>query len=351
MTKRKLSRSATLKENKKTTDQGEADQSRYDAETFPESELDLKENQEKIARLPDTCHYTFQNFLTRNSIVQEQAVVYIYKHAIGGGRAGMELCTQVTGEMPDEHNIGLQFGSGKYRVVIQANDADGRSYSTSKTFQLHKRYDLLMNQGNSNPAMAAMQSLVPIVSAGGQNNNNNGIGNMREMLVMMQSFMQILQPLIGGGRQQEPEYVGKMFAENFKMMNESMRTVYSDTSQFLNEKLRDSTGMGDVVESESEVTGVMGIINTVIPLVEKFLPAILDNKPGSQLTVETIKALPQFQKMSKDRGIINKLINHIYQKHGDDAARLACKKFGIRYSSPVKKKEQTVGQKKMLNKK
>lgn len=351
MQKRKLSRAAILKNNKKKEAAQEADQPLVsDFDILDESELDLKENQEKIARLPDTCHYTFKNFLTRNSIVQEQAVVYIYKHAMGGGRAGMELCTQVNGEMPDEHNIGLQFGSGKYRVVIQAYDADGRSYSTSKTFQLHKRYDALMNQSSTNPAMAAMQSLVPLVSSGQNNNNNNGMGNMREMLVMMQSFMQILQPLIGGGRQQEPEYVGKMFAENFKMMNESMRTVYSDTSQFLNEKLRDSTGMGEVVETESEVTGVMGVINTVIPLVEKFLPAILDNKPGGKLTVETIKALPQFQKMSKDRDVINKLIGHIYKKHGEDAARLACKKFGIRYSNPVKK-SQVVEQKKMLNKK
>ncbi|NOR84601.1 hypothetical protein GQ473_00640 [archaeon] len=349
MARRKLSRAAILKNEQKK----EATQVDQPQQTLPEqfeNESDLTENQEVINRLPDTCHYTFENFLERNSIVQEQAVVYIYKHAPGGGRSGMELCTQVTGEMPDEHNIGLQFGSGKYRVVIQANDADGRSYSTSKTFQLHKRYDILMNQGNSNPAMAAMQSLVPIVSSS-PNNNNNGMGNMREMLVMMQSFMQILQPLIGGGRQQEPEYVGKMFAENFKMMNESMRTVYSDTSQFLNEKLRDNNGLGEVVESESEVTGVMGMIGTIIPLVEKFLPAILDNKPGGKLTVETIKALPQFQKMSKDRDMINKLVGHIYKKHGEDAARLACKKFGIRYSSPAKKKVKALDQKKVLNKK
>ena len=315
---KKLSRTAV----KNKIDKKEP-QENNDFEEFLDSEE--SEEIEEIEKLPKSIHYTFSNFLERNSILSEQTTVYIYKYTTEHG-TGTELCTQVSGEMPDENTIGIQFGGGRYRAVIMAVDNNGKRFSTTKTFRLHKKYDQLMNAANNSPFPN------PVLMQG----NNSGPGNIREMLVLMQSFMQILSPLLNRKEPQQPEYMAEMFANNFKLMNQSMRDVYSDTSQFLNEKLRSSHNMSETVETESEVTGVMGVVNSIIPLLEKFLPLILSPGAGSRLTVETIKALPEFKKLSKDRKMVKEIIGHIYKNHGEDAAKKACKKFKIKYVEPVK---------------
>jgi len=296
-----------------------------------ESHADIPDQSEPEEKLPKSCHYTFQNFLTRNNLLSEQTTVYVYKYTTDHG-IGMELCTQSVGEMPEEHSLGLQFGGGRYKAVIQAVDNNGKRSSTSKTFRLHKRYDSLM-QSTTN-------SNLPPALLAGTGSASGGTSNVREMLLLMQSFMQILSPLLNKKEQSQPEYMAEMFANNFKLMNQSMRDVYADTSQFLNEKLRSQQNLPETMESESEVTGVMGVVNSIIPLLEKFLPTILAPGAGSKLTVETIKALPEFKKLSKDRNMIKQIIGHIYNKHGENAAKEACKKFKIRYVNPQKKQPE-----------
>ena len=288
--------------------------------------------------LPKSCHHTFNSFLERNHLTQEMTTAYIYKiKEVGGGRM---QCDMVAGEMPSEHEIGIKNGGGKYQVILQAIDSKGKAVSTSKTFELGPNYDGLKQLAGSNPMMFNPQFSMPRSPAVA---SNGQASNLHEMLGLMQAFMGILSPLLQGKQQSQPEYMGAMFADNFKMMNNAMKDVYADTSQFMKDQMRESAGAGETAESESEVTGMIGVMGMMLPLLEKLLPAVLSPKKSeSQLAVETIKAIPQFQKFAKDRKMIKELIQHIYATHGEDAARLACKRFNIRYANPEGNKKQKV---------
>src|SRR4030065_2391880 len=89
-----------------------------------------------------------QNWIERAG--NSESTMYIYKVSKPGLR---ELCNKYTGDdIPDEHTIGLTFGSGKYVAVMYTK---GKKIGTSFSFCIGTAYDThkttIQNNNNQQP--------------------------------------------------------------------------------------------------------------------------------------------------------------------------------------------------------
>lgn len=277
-----------------------------------ETEPDLIETD-----LPRSTDAQLQDYLTKQRLLDSSYVISLYRYD-NEHTQQKTFCGKYVDMIPSEHDIGLEHGSGKYLSVLQAIDKFGKRRGTTSSYKIDKRYDILREQNKMMP-----ESNYPALYHGG-----NGMQGVGEAMKIMQSMVAMLIPLIRPS--QQPQSMSDVMSENFKSMNDVMKNVYMDNAQFYNDIIREKSDISEVVESEEEASGFMGILNQITPLIETLLPKITARGQQSVDAVNTIKSIPGYKQVIRDAKVIKGLIDFIKEKHGAETAVKVARKFNIK---------------------
>jgi hypothetical protein len=260
---------------------------------------------------PGIPHYDLglRDWFLKNQLEDKSYKVSLYRFINPQFGDRKALVNQYEDLMPSEHEIGLQFGSGRYCVFVTMTDSNGKRRIYNSKFRISEDYDKRKNVPTVNDTMGTgfdsafnliakvLTLFQPILA---QNNNNNG-SNIRDLLL-----------------------------ENYKSTNDILKRSALDNTQFYNDMQRKNMEIPEVFETTEETTGLTGFISQVVPLIEKFLPIIMGkSNTETKAALSLIRTLPAFGEVTKDKAKLNFLIKFIDKNHGADITDRVLKKLGI----------------------
>jgi len=274
----------------------------------------------KPEELPKTIDDNLRGFLQRENLLDNEYTVTLYKfdNEIAGSRK-RSMLFQWGDDFPGEHEIGLRYGGGRYLVILNITDKEGKHRIASCKFRLASHYDDFKKErekGGINPLM--LGQFPPV-----------GKENLQGSLLIIKEVIEILKPLIN-----KPSDGGtpiEYMAETYKAINKTLVQSMLDNTQLINDIQRKSLDLGEVYEDEEETTGIMGVINTLSPILEKAIPVILgSNKSASMDTVKLVKNLPIYKELIKNKKQLNVFTKFVEEKHGKKIADNLLRKFNVR---------------------
>ncbi len=230
-------------------------------------------------------------------------------------------------DIPDMHEIGIKFGSGAYKLyILFPNRPKGKNL---RTYRLHidAEYDKAKEA-------AEQKSLLPMQGDGG----NGGMGTLNMTLAVMKELMKMFQPLISNNG--NSGNVGPVVPDISSMMLKQYETFGEVMNQQLMKNYKFSTEMMDNMAKNNgyEDDGGNEVDNTVLDLVEKFLPTLKEFLPillgrgkASQLAVSAVKKNKDFKKIVSDRQKLALVVDALEKDKdvGPDKIANLFKKFGI----------------------
>lgn len=235
------------------------------------------------------------------------------------------LVYQWTEELPSEHDIGLKYGSGRYELFVCLTDRKGKRRIYHSKFRISEEYDKLRSE--TAPSMLQHSN---------GSNGNGGAAGLDSAFNMMAKVIALITPIMQAnnashsGNGFDPSKISEMMIESYKGMNEVLKRNTLDNTQFLNDIQRRVSDMDGIVESETEVQGLTGFINSIAPLIEKFLP-IFTGKSNLQTraAMGVIKQMPAYNEVVRDKAKLNALIGFVTKKHGPEVTEKILKKLGL----------------------
>lgn len=269
---------------------------------------------------PNTLDSVVKQFLQRYELLDQGYTCTLYKYDNPLHGKTRAVIWQGTDEIKTEAEIGLQYGGGRYVLMVNAVTPDGSPKIATKNVHIHALYDSLKYEEDRKQFGGDNRQ---VVIAGG-----NG-GDLNNALNVMEKIIALMLPLIVTQRQAQPDF-SEVMSETYRSVNKTMRQMLLDNSQLFNDLQRDNFEMGEVVEDESEVTGIQGIINTLAPILENVLPLLTGGGQRAAATVQTVKALPLFRELTKTKANLKALVYFIDKKHGKETTEKLLSKFKIK---------------------
>ena len=266
-----------------------------------------------------------QDWLQSNKLIDRSYNFRVYKYVNPNHGERKELVGNWTDCIPTEHEVGQQFGGGRYIAILNITDDTGRRRVTSAKFRIHSSYDITAQQYKANNLF--MQPGSYPVMAGNQRGNGSSLNEAMDVLAKM---MAIITPAIAMQNNSQNNFP-EMMMENYKMINSMMKRSIQDNMQFANDMNRREAGLTETVETDEEASGAINIINQVVPLIEKFMPYITGrNNATTAATITAVKALPQYQQLIKSKSILKSFCEFIDQKHGQEVTDQLLSKFKVK---------------------
>lgn len=278
---------------------------------------------------PESISIGYENdvkdWLLKNQLLDNEYVFRVYKYLNNVSGQRKEFIGEWSDYVPGEHEIGMEFGSGRYIGLLNITDNRGKRRCTSCKFRIHKHYDSLRSQ-------SSMNNFFPSRSMVG-----HAGGGIDGSLETVGKIIQMILPVVQAKPESQGNY-GELMNENYRMMNSIMKRSVFDNMQMLNDLQRKNAGLSEVVESEEEATGAMGVINQIMPMVERFLPLIVGKSmPQARATVDFVKTLPEYNQMVKNKAMLKAFCAFVDSKHGRSETDKILARFKVSRPVPVEK--------------
>lgn len=217
--------------------------------------------------------------------------------------------------IPAEHEVGMEYGSGRYELFASGYDSNGNLTGARRRFELHVNYDRIMQENsNNNPGVYP------------QNQINQ---QQSDPLAMMQSVMGMFLPLIQTMQSNQPAQpdISALMTNHYENMGSVMKKNAIDQSNMFAEIARLS---GGITPDEEERHPVHDILETVLPLIDRFLPKLAEKGAKSTALATTVKMMPEFDEVKGDPEAMRILYEEAVEKHGIVKAKAAMKKLGVK---------------------
>lgn len=259
----------------------------------------------------------FQTFREKEKINSDDEVMfYVYK--FDSLTSNKRSLLDKTANEPDEHEIGCMYGSGKYDIFMTVKGKKSRSYQVV----LHKRYDALMEEKRIAPQL-------PAVSGGSFMQ-----GGMMEQLAGIRALIEVIKPL---SNPTDPSMMMAAYGEMMKgmvkmsqqMISQSMEGILQMQNRFIGHD--DDDDVEDVEsEPEEQKDGVVELIQQYLPLIEQYLPKILQGGTQSKVLASTVRSLPIFKNLMRDRESLSVLIHFLKEQYGHEKTEALLVKLGLK---------------------
>lgn len=261
-----------------------------------------------------------------------KATIYKYDHEKTGN--DKTFAGYFTGEeIPNRHNIGVKYGSGRYSLHIDLPKGTAqKAESIHLVFRIHSNYDELKRRADAERIRDELTGAntdragLPISAEAG--------GQIQAMQMMKQMFDMII-PLINrqqAAAQPARENPAELF-NSYQMMQKLLKTNLFDTAETLKEYSRrfqiagpDFQGIDDENETEEREPSLM---EKIIEMIEPFFGMIAQKTPAAQMAAAGLRAAPQFAEILRDPSLCKMIVNHFDKTRGRQQSDIALKNIGI----------------------
>lgn len=237
-------------------------------------------------------------------------------------------------EIPEPHQVGLMFGSGRYYIILRRpkgdrEEADAETHS----FKLHARYDQLKREHEAEKA----RSNAALIPAGQQP------ASSQETFSIVKDILSLLLPVIKAAQQQQPQIIaqpphdgGAKEAFNaYALMQEVLKNNLYDTAKTYKDiarkfsKLPEIESDIDTDEEDEPAPKEKGVMEKIIDMIEPFFNLIAQKGIAGKIAAATMKAAPAFNEVLKDKNLCKMIVDYFDKTRGRESADLALRNLGI----------------------
>jgi len=246
----------------------------------------------------------------------------LYKYDIHA-KQNQALVYSSEGEMLKAHDVGMMFGSGRYRYLVTFPD---NPKIKPKAFRLNiaTSYDE-MRQKNGLAASVAVPDAGNRVSA--------GPSGMAESLGLLKEFAAIMKSIMPTPIAPSENFM-QLQMHNARQMGEVMKEHMMETSSLYSQiaALNASQGQNTMPNNDDDDDDdkPAGFFEQLLPMAQQFLPLLLGNGPASAVAVQTLKAVPAFQEVTKDKGKLKEGVAVLDKAQGKENTDKILKVLGLR---------------------
>lgn len=260
-------------------------------------------------------------FLTLAQHNASRATFYLYR-IVRGKKAQLSKYFSEN-DIPDEHEVGLKWGSGDYDLVMTAPPlrTNGKSIISSYLFTLDSYYDeLRMEMQNRNPAYR-MQQFQP------QDSNRS----MVEAITLLQTLISTLAPLFRP-TETAPD-IQKLFSSNYDVLSKVMRQSMENSVDLMTDYQRKVLMLKE--KRDDDGVDEEGIIEKLIPYIKDWLPMLIGGGAPARQVGEIARKTAMFKEISKNKKIVNKLIEYLDKEKGETATDSVLSSLGLKRQKRV----------------
>jgi hypothetical protein len=236
-------------------------------------------------------------------------------------------------EIPNRHNIGLLYGSGRFTIELdQPKGKADEAEECNLTFKIHSIYDALK-------AKADAENRRKEIDAGGnpalmvQPQANQSFQMAKDILTMILPLVKAANPPAAipapAARTESP---ADMF-NSYQMMQKLLKTQLFDTAATYREFSRRYAGPETIetAETDEEETEQKepSIVEKIITMIEPFFGLIAQKSESAKLAAMGLKAAPQFIGILNDPALCRLIVNHFDRTRGREKSDIALKNIGI----------------------
>ena len=293
---------------------------------------------EPVAVIESSIPNQFIDDLDRllNEVIEENQTAKVSLYKYDNNTAGTEksFIFEWENEIPSAHKIGLQFGSGRYMIIITVPKSkkypDGR---IPRRLKIHEYYDKLKKINDErNVFQVAPMSLQPINEPVQVNTSEQFSGAMG----MIKEVMSMIVPLLQLQKQEQPAPapivdLTPILMQSYQMTQEVLKKNLLDTQKIykdiVSQNVNDDDDEGESAAMEQIQKPSM--LEKLQPLIDQFLPLILGSGPKAAAVTEIVKAAPLFKQILSDKNQLSEMIKEFDQKIGKPETDKLLKKLKV----------------------
>lgn len=257
-------------------------------------------------------------------------ILYKFKNAITG--EDKEQCCQWVNELPDQHSIGLKFGSGRYFMAISVPPGKKqRKLSTSRRFSLHPYYDTLRKEEQSRAFVqgpAAAQGAIP--------QPQRVVGVSDPSLALLERVFTMLTPILQAAMR-PPVSPGAEMVQSYQALSHVLRESALENQALLTDMTRKQAGLVGYADNEgdNEMEVVQqpkpSLIETILPSLMPIIEKLIGGGPQAAAAGAVVKAMPQFKQITSDPRGLSEIINALDKdrRFGPDKVNAMLKQLKI----------------------
>lgn len=306
-------------------------------ETFPDLNPsdDLEEFDE--TEMPITPSYVqrMNEFLEREKIDDDEPKFYLYKYDnYDSGKQKSTVARYSEGQTPpDEHDIGMQFGSGRYGLCLVVSPC--KKFPKGKMrmyrFRINPVYDEYRK--DTQPAQPLPPAVVPPPPVYQQPAPapQNNFSSMSDTLSLIEKIVTMITPFFINRQQPKNDGVNETIRDTYSVVSEVMKSQLVENFKMIQEMQMNQFQRNEELNSIKQEEKEPGIIEKYAPLLAEFIPQILGGGPKSALLSGLVKNAPEMQKLLKDESQLNAVVTHLVETQGMEATAALLDKLGIQY--------------------
>jgi hypothetical protein len=239
----------------------------------------------------------------------DSLTVYLYR-LVGATDKKITLNRYDSLDVPDEHDIGLTYGAGKYMIVVNLPKTDSdRPKSNSWVFTCAEHYNDLLKQNKrmfeNSPQIIQQQ---PVVSP---------IESLKPILEMVATFFPLIKSMIPQNNStammaEFQKTIMQMQSDNALHVNKLMLDNARENMKAITEVIKNQSESCETLEDIPD-TGIDFVdkIKDFMPLIMQFLPALSGSGPASFATAQAVKSIPEVKKLINNKSAVALLIEQM----------------------------------------
>lgn len=273
--------------------------------------------------MPFTPSYVqkMYEFFQRENIDQNEPTYYLYKYENEASKRRKIVDRYQDVVPPDEHDIGMKFGSGKYILVLIISPNEMFPKGTSRGFQffVDKVYDERVKA--STPAAPPVQQQLPVIQYPPNQTN------LLDTISMIEKIVGMVSPLLM--QKTSTSGIDTAMRENYKVMGEIMKETMMENfkmiSGFQNNQLK------QIEQEQNTEPEAPPIIQQFLPIIMEWLPKLMGNDIQAKLTGNIVKSIPQIKDIVNDSQQLDAIVNYLVETQGVESTQQILQNLGIPY--------------------
>jgi hypothetical protein len=277
----------------------------------------------------------------------------LYKHESLDEKSPKIQIDYYEGIIPLRHNMGLEYGAGRYMLILSNGGGRKDRKTTSYRFILHKSYDEKSRKFHEEKARRereaslATMSPVPAPSLPAINQAESFKDALTLVQGMFAQFMTMIQPVMSRAMQ-PPRSEGDGFKAEVGMFGEFrnlLRQMTKNDIQFMNQMKgsimnpqTDAAEFSDIDEEGNpklppEENKFLGLFERLVKIAEPFIPLLAQNSIAAKTAAAGIRAYPEvkqvIQQVQQNPAFTRKVVEYVKAKEGETGARNVLHNLGL----------------------
>lgn len=252
-----------------------------------------------------------QEFIRRQELLEVTKVYYLYKFDNPqSGNSKSTIAKYTDNDAPDEDQIGKEFGSGRYLVVMAISPCEKAPEGLMRAYQIkiHPHYDTLRNKQLQTIPAVPQQTIIQ------QPANNFG-----ETIEMITKLILAISPLFAQRQQQSPDMSSLLF-KTFENTSEVLKKNMLENVKVAADLQRKliSVENGGNEDMQTDVEEEPSLLETLKPLMMEWLPKLIGDNAQAKAIQQVVKTTPQFKQVINNKREFKTLLSFLDNQQGKE---------------------------------